>query len=356
MEGLNMRKGLLLLLIACFIASGLFVNAYSEDIKKEDCFFLSSLHHTIRGMAYWYDKKNGGLETLTGIPYDDRSKLDCMNCHVSSCDVCHKTEKDKKMFYSTKAALNQEMCLNCHKREKLIMKIDRDENRVDVHTAKKMQCMDCHTAREVHGDGTEYNSMRQEGAFDVRCENCHKSVKATTSHKIHGDKLDCKACHVRQVVSCSNCHMGTLINNHKRVDIKLRGWVFLMNYRGKVTSATTQTFVAPGDKTFLMFAPQNSHSIMKDGRKCTDCHANENVRHAEQGKVNLIWLENGEVKHLKGMVPVVENVTYNAVYQNYVDGKWVPIENPKPLLQYVAYGSPLSAEQLKKLAMPMGKK
>lgn len=352
-----MKKGLLLLLISCFVTSELFVNAYSEDIKKEDCSFLSSLHHTIRGMAYWYDSKNGGLETFTGIPYDDRSKLDCMNCHVSSCDVCHKSEKDKKMFYSTKAALNQEMCLNCHKREKLIMKIDGDANQVDVHVGRKMQCMDCHTAREVHGDGTEYNSMKQQGSLDTGCENCHKSLKDTTSHKIHGDKLECKACHVRQVVSCSNCHIGTLVNEHKRIDIKLTGWVFLMNYNGKVTSATMQTFVAPGNKPFLMFAPQNSHSIMKDGRKCGDCHATDIVRQAEQGMVKMTWLENGEVGHPKAVIPVVEGVTYSSVYQDYKDGKWIPIGNAlNPAPHFVGYGTPLSKDQLKKLAMPMGEK
>jgi len=82
-----MKKGMVILLTAaCFIALGLFVNAYSEEIKKEECFFLNSLHYTTRGMAYWYDKANGGLETLTGIPYSS-PKLDCLNCHVKSCDV-----------------------------------------------------------------------------------------------------------------------------------------------------------------------------------------------------------------------------------------------------------------------------
>jgi hypothetical protein len=85
-----MKKMILLLLVVFFITGGMLVAAYSEDIKKEDCLFLSSLHHTTRGMAYWYDKANGGLETLTGIPYLS-PKLDCINCHVKSCDVCHKT-------------------------------------------------------------------------------------------------------------------------------------------------------------------------------------------------------------------------------------------------------------------------
>lgn len=44
---------------------------FAEDVQKEECFFLSGLHASARGMSYWYDKSNGGLETVTGIPYTD---------------------------------------------------------------------------------------------------------------------------------------------------------------------------------------------------------------------------------------------------------------------------------------------
>ena len=139
--------------------------------------------------------------------------------------------------------------------------------------------------------------------------------------------------------------------------IPVSGWVFLMNYNGKVTSANMQTFVTAGNKTFLIFAPQNSHSIMKDGRKCNECHGIENVKKVQNGHITMTWLENEELKNVKGVIPVVAGVEYGFVYYNYKDGKWIPIEKPrKPLLQYAGYGDPLSAAQLKKLAMPMGGK
>jgi hypothetical protein len=350
------RVVFILLTAACFITLIMLVTAYSEDKKSGDCFYLNSLHYTTRGMAYWYDKANGGLETLTGIPYSS-PKLDCLNCHVKSCDVCHKTGEGEKVSYSLKAAQNQETCLKCHKREKTIMKLDKDANLEDVHFGRQMQCKNCHTARDVHGDGKEYNSMKQPGALDAKCENCHKSVKETTSHNIHREKLDCKACHVRHVVSCSNCHMGTLVNEKKRVDIKLSGWVFLMNYNGKVTSATTQNFVVPDNKTFIMFAPQNSHSVMKEGRKCGDCHGTEIVKQVQKGKLTLTWLENNILKNIKGVIPVTDSADYECVYQDFKDDKWIPIVNaPKPVVHYAGYGTPLTKEQLRKLAMPMGKK
>jgi len=321
--------------------------SYGQEIKKENCFFLSSLHYTAKGMEYWYDKANGGLEIIAGVPY---ANLTCKNCHVPGCDRCHKVEKDKKLSYSTEAAKNQAMCLACHAREQAIIGIDRAANQPDVHVVKDMKCMDCHSSREMHGDGTEYVSLKQPGAMDTNCEKCHPSVKPTDAHTAHGDKLDCKACHVRHVVSCTNCHFDTQIREGKRVAIPVSGWVFLMNYRGKVSSANMQNFVVKGDKTFFMFAPHMSHSVMKVGRKCEDCHGTKIMKEVQSGKIKLTWLEKGKVMNLKGVIPVVKGVDYQCVYQDRKEGNWVPIQNPsEPIYHYAAFGEPLSKEQLDKL-------
>jgi hypothetical protein len=80
------------------------------------------------------------------------------------------------------------------------------------------------------------------------------------------------------------------------------------------------------------------------------------VKKIREGKLPLTWLENGEVRNTKGIIPVVDGVIYDAVYQNYQDGKWIPIENPAPpKIKYVGYGVPLTKAQLKMLAMPVGK-
>lgn len=350
-----MKKVSIIFLIAVsFIVLWLYGLTYSGEVEQNECFFQKSLHYTTRGMAYWYDKNNGGLETITDIPY---AELKCKNCHISSCDVCHKNEINNKLSYSTDTAKNNEKCLKCHKRAGAVIKKDKKLNQLDVHFAKGMQCTDCHTARELHGDGTEYDSMRQIGAMDVKCENCHESVPSSISHKIHRAKLDCNSCHVRHVVSCSNCHFDTLVKEGKKVAIPLSDWVFLINYEGKITSANMQTFVVSKNKTFILFAPQNSHSVMKEGRKCNECHGIDNVKKVQSGNIDLIWLENGKINNIKGVIPIVDGVTYNCVYQDYKDGKWIPIENPQtPLLQYAGYGKPLTKIQLKKLAMPVGKR
>jgi hypothetical protein len=317
--------------------------------KCEQPIFSTSLHHTAAGMGFWYDKMNGGLETLTGIPYGD---LGCKNCHVAGCDVCHLAEGGG---YSTEAAKNQAVCLKCHKREAAIMKADKAAGQVDVHTARGMVCADCHSAREMHGDGTPYFSMKQPGAMDTSCEKCHESLSPSEAHTVHGDRLECKACHVRHVLSCTNCHFDTLVEKGERKAIKVSGWVYLMNYKGQVTSANMQTFVVDGDKTFLMFAPANSHSIMKRGRPCGECHGTDTVRALRAGRLEVTRMSGGKLRSLKGVIPVVRDADYIYVYQNYRDGQWIPIDNPaEPRLHYAAFGEPLSASQLDKLAEPAG--
>ncbi|MDD5153871.1 MAG: hypothetical protein PHR03_04280 [Desulfovibrionales bacterium] len=346
-----MKRNLLAgLILGSVVVLGMAVFSFAQGIKKEDCFFSSSLHATAGGMSYWYDKSRGGLEIITGVPYSD---LGCKNCHVSSCDACHNKEANGKLTYSVETAKNQEKCLSCHAREGVIMKIDREANTPDVHFANGMNCMDCHTAREIHGDGIEYKSMKEQGAMDVTCEQCHESLTKSASHTIHGNKLDCKACHVRQVVSCNNCHFETMIKEKKRVSLPVSGWKFLMNYEGKVTSANMQSFVAPGDKTFLMFAPQFSHSVKRDGTKCEECHATETVKQILKGSIDLSWLEGGKKQNKKGIIPVVSGVQYNCVYQNFNNGTWTLISNPPaPKIQYVGFGSPLTEKQLRQMEKP----
>lgn len=325
---------------------------FAQQKSEKECFFLSSLHHTAKGMEYWYDKENGGAEKITGIPYDD---LTCKNCHTTSCDACHKAEKEGKAYYSTEQAKNQEMCLNCHSRQKTMMfKIDQPRDEMDVHFAQGMECLDCHTAKEMHGDGTAYPSMLEPGAMDVKCENCHSEVKPSMSHKIHGKKLDCSACHTRRVVTCYNCHFDTRVKEGKKVAIPSTDWMFLINRNDKVTSGNFQSLVYQG-KTFVAFAPFFSHSVKKQGWGCSDCHGSEIVKKMEKKKLELAWYKKGELQSQKGVIPIVDG-KFDFLFLDRIEGEWVPIKDaPDPVVQYTAYGTPLSAEQFEKLVEKKGK-
>ncbi len=209
--------------------------------------------------------------------------------------------------------------------------------------------MDCHTAREVHGDGTAYNSFQDPGAMETKCEKCHAPVSEITSHLVHEGKLDCNACHTRDVPACYNCHFDTRVKENKSVSLPLKDILFLINHEGKVTVANFHTFVYQ-NKAMIVFAPAFPHSIMKQGRACEECHHTQIIQNIRENEFHLIVYEKGEVKNIKGVIPVLGDLNWNFVYLNYVEGKWTPIENPEEvLINYSGYSSPLTAEQFKKL-------
>lgn len=344
-----MRKILFITFITTIIIIAVIIqDIYSETITRKDCFFLTGLHYTTNGQRYWYSRENGGLELLTGIPYDD---IGCQKCHTASCDNCHKTQNNGKIAYSSAAAKKKEVCLKCHGRARSMIKIDKSAHQEDLHFKMGMECMDCHSAREMHGDGTAYISLEQPGAMDTKCQNCHQEVESTEAHTVHGEKLDCLACHLRHVVSCTNCHFKTFAETELKKSLKVSGWIFLINQHGKITSANMQNFIIEGKKAFLMFAPHMTHSIMKPGRKCNDCHGTEIVKQVKKGKITLTWLKNDKIQNIKGVIPVVAGVDYQCVYMDYQKQKWLPVKNHNPVVyHYPGFGTPLSKKQLASLA------
>ncbi len=44
----------------------------------------------------------------------------------------------------------------------------------DIHFEKGMDCIDCHTEQDMHGDGNLYAQMTD--AIEIRCEDCHGSI------------------------------------------------------------------------------------------------------------------------------------------------------------------------------------
>ncbi|MGK0359750.1 MAG: hypothetical protein ACI9U2_002056 [Bradymonadia bacterium] len=51
-----------------------------------------------------------------------------------------------------------------------------DETPPDIHFERGMHCIDCHTSREVHGDGRLHSTAK--GQLDVTCTDCHGTVRA----------------------------------------------------------------------------------------------------------------------------------------------------------------------------------
>ncbi len=268
-----MKKQLLFLVILCAFSLSLFAQAN----------FNTSLHNTRNGKIYWYSKVEnggtGGFETLTNIPIDG---LGCVQCHGASdangnpypdpfaaaCNNCHKTD------FSVEVS----QCLSCHSRQAAEINV---HNYSDVHRDAGMVCWDCHPSEDVHGDGTEYNSMLEDGAIKADCEECHGPSGSNplpaghAANDPHSGKIHCTSCHAQSVISCYNCHFESQLEHNKRPLKQIKNFMLLVNREkdGKVHPASFQSLSYQGN-TWVAFGPYTPHNITREGRGCLDCHAN----------------------------------------------------------------------------------
>ncbi len=279
--------------------------------------FSTSLHATRKGKVTWYSKDNGGFEGFTNIPISD---LGCQGCHgahdadgnaytgdyAPSCVDCHSTNSSFNVD-----SLQVSQCYTCHGRQAataIAMGIP------DVHRDAGMKCWDCHNADEMHGNGTEYNSMLEEGAMTTKCEDCHYTDGPApfpdhSKYDPHKGKLDCTTCHARTVLTCYNCHFESIEEHHiKRAYKKITDFVLLANRAkdGKVYPMTFSSMTYKG-KSFVAFGPFTPHTIKKEGRKCNECHNNSTVQeYKATGKIVFAKWNNADStlswKH--GVVPM----------------------------------------------------
>ena len=284
--------------------------------------FPTSLHATVRGMRTVYEE---GYLALTEVPYDTPN-LGCGNCHAPAiqnlprrCESCHLVPGEK---------VADSTCIGCHSRQKTSAAIGLYP---DVHLQAGMHCMDCHSTREMHGDGTEYASMWDEGATDTRCENCHQKPDSV-SHQVHGDKLDCTACHVKSAVSCFSCHFDSQVDQGKKIHAgALHGWTFLVNRNGKVRSGGFQSLTFRNANRYVRWAPFHDHTVTAQPRQCGDCHNNAAVQeYKANGTIRLTWWDpdapegQPKLKNLQGVIPVVAGKMRFQFMVN--DGtSWVPM-------------------------------
>ncbi len=247
-------------------------------------------------------------------PVDDYLRDQCLRCHLwssgherdgdyraSGCAACHvvysdngtyegndkaipKDQKDRPKLHKITNKIPSEQCIHCHNRGgrtgvsfigtmesagygspwgdepgkkggKQLHGKYYDHLTTDLHYARGMECIDCHTSQDLHGDGNIY-SKKEEGV-EIECVDCHGTVERnstlTTSEgntlknlrkvnskivlttKIteedilipqvkdliergpdlamtamgmatHMDKLECYACHTRWAPQCYGCH------------------------------------------------------------------------------------------------------------------------------------------------------
>jgi len=243
--------------------------------------FNTSLHKTREGKPTWYDMENGGYETLTGVPIED---IGCVGCHDANdangdpypptgydpdCVDCHATGTTTS---------TEDDCLGCHGRQKKLRNPPLSVSDVHRDQNPPMVCWDCHGTTDMHGDGTTYTSMLDDGAVTTDCLDCHSSLVGNHApYDSHNEVLHCSSCHMQTNLSCYNCHFDSQVEEHvKRAKQPITGFVILVNREkdGKVHPATFQSLYHDSSGgSWVAMAPNYTHSITKDdARTCGDCH------------------------------------------------------------------------------------
>ncbi len=356
-----------LTLLSTFLLLALF-----SDSLLAQANFETSLHKTRNGKPFWYSEANGGFEGLTNVPI---TELGCVECHGPSdangnpysdtysggiCVDCHATDFS--------VAVDQ--CYKCHGRQKtetVALALP------DVHRDAGMVCWDCHGMDDLHGDGTAYNSMLEDGAIKTDCSNegCHPSLpEGHEPYDPHGGKLHCSSCHSKTVISCYNCHFESQVETHlKRAYKPINDFVLLVNREkdGKVYPASFQS-LSYQDTSFVAFGPFGTHTITREGKKCADCHANDVVKEYDQtGEIKFAeWNEADSALTWKhGIVPIpydyessfkMDFITYTGSTADPVapSKQWAKIGKDTWDGGHMLFATPLTEEQMDKLSMDVG--
>jgi thiosulfate/3-mercaptopyruvate sulfurtransferase len=147
----------------------------------------------------------------------------CASCHTT-CGDCHVSQPNSvgggliegHVFNQTPSMTRN--CTACHGSRVGNEYLGKHEDiKADVHFRQgRMNCMDCHTAAEMHGDFRthqgELPAHRYDGAQMPNCRDCHATVTAgedgVQMHQMHSENLSCQVCHSVSYTSCDGCHVA----------------------------------------------------------------------------------------------------------------------------------------------------
>ncbi len=217
----------------------------------------------------------------------------------------------------------------------------------DVHNARGMDCIDCHTRNEIMGDGTSYAHYEEQ--LEISCIVCHSDNPGTTRkgnllNNIEGDdrqrlivgkvngkrhplkppkkgvcdfpahkRVSCEACHSTWVAQCYGCHVkrdpakkdldklalaeteglwteGRSYIRYERPMLGVWGDEVVVVTPGCQDIVTIQDKKGLEEKSFHRFtmAAINPHTTQAKGRSCTDCHASTKTVGLGEGRLEEV--------------------------------------------------------------------
>ena len=234
----------------------------------------------------------GGGCNACHLNYTDKSKADLKNYLRSN-------KKELPKFHpSTDVFITDNHCFACHSRssristnyegwQETLLNADSlknnhnyrvlEGNRVyikkqeDVHHAKGMLCIDCHSSHEVMGDGKKY--AHEEDAVKIRCTDCHFKTKPNT---ISYDSLDVESNLVYMLRQYDHTDKPIIIakkDSHPLVNtfVNKKGEAFLIGKKdGKFHKLSPRPEVCSRDKVHSDISCSSCHSSWTS--RCIGCH------------------------------------------------------------------------------------
>lgn len=265
--------------------------------------FTKSLHFTTRGMEK-------GLRALTGTVRWPAAKQvyqgKCHACHAT-CGDCHISKPPYipqppavlggllagHQFVKTPPM--EQTCGACHSGRVAAEFTGTYEGfPADVHFSKaKMVCTSCHTAAQMHGDGSA-PPHRRAVKNKPACTDCHPTAAPGKSrlaaHNIHGNKLHCAVCHGGVGKSCFGCHVGEgstsrpvlKIGRNTGRDLPyvytlLRHVPTTPDMIDKATGLVNTLVNFNSVPTWKPATPHNIQRVTARSRSCEACHNNPNL-------------------------------------------------------------------------------
>lgn len=203
--------------------SGDFIS-HPSTFAQDKC---GSCHNTMVTMANnslhqqgWGQKRmvflRSGLSSFDALSETMKAgyQTNCAKCHAG-CGDCHvmRPKAGGGGLYKGHQFTSPDMrdqCVACHSSRGGHAYFGIGTGTVpDVHySSQHMECLDCHTGAEVHGNGQVQNTRWQMPSLPS-CTNCHTDVATSNAyHTEHIGTFSCNTCHSQNYNNCGSCHIG----------------------------------------------------------------------------------------------------------------------------------------------------
>ena len=263
----------------------------------------TSLHYTLatyKPMTY----KRAGTDPAQLSSLNQGMDNHCFGCHAS-CGECHVSRPnfakggfiDGHRFNKKPDQINQ--CTACHG-SRVGNEFTGETGQGDTHyTSHDMDCMGCHSQKDLHGDGRSDHRNRYDVNDLAQCSDCHESDSSIEQHTLHEGLLSCYVCHSQPYANCYGCHVGldgkglAYFKNPDEKELLLIGrnpapsekrpekWMLVRR-----VPAVPTTFEYYGKDLLSRFddlnnwkyaSPHNIQRITSQNRECNNCHGNKDL-------------------------------------------------------------------------------